>query len=241
MKWIIYNTENIKGNYLFKFLSEKHLLQFLKTGNVWFSRADKFGDKMECVMITDLQKKPKPDFAEIEARKRRHLISCFHEGTKETLAFWDTYSKNDDERRKYALRFNRVDFINQIKEGTRGITLPEKISACIHGKVKYKNLIGASPATLEKRKVKYPAFRKEYAFAYEREYRFDIQLDKETSLLGINYSVGDPKNLDFSILVNPLLDDNDFVKCLNILKAGGYENKIRHSVLTKWLKPELWR
>ena len=96
MEWEDYNVTNVKGKYLYKFLSEKQLALFLETGNLWFSRADKFGDKMECVMISDLRA-TKPDFKKIESRKKRHLISCFHEATIETLAFWDTYAKTEEE------------------------------------------------------------------------------------------------------------------------------------------------
>ena len=46
MNWTTFNTENIKSKYLFKFLSETNLNKFLSTGNIWFSRADKFGDKI---------------------------------------------------------------------------------------------------------------------------------------------------------------------------------------------------
>jgi hypothetical protein len=92
----------------------------MTTGNIWLARSDLFGDKMECVMIKDLAE-AKPNFKEIENRKKRHLIACFHEGNKETLAFWDTYAKIDADRRKYALRFDRKHLIGLIEKSTSGI------------------------------------------------------------------------------------------------------------------------
>ncbi|HEX5155052.1 MAG TPA: hypothetical protein VFW07_26595 [Parafilimonas sp.] len=239
MDWIEYNTEKIKGRYLYKFISEKFLIKFLETGTIWFSRSDKFGDKMECVMIKDLEKKV-PDFKEIEARKRKHLISCFHEGNKETLAFWDTYAKTDEERRKYALRFNRKDFKERIELNTVNISMTN-ISKLVHGKVKYKNLIGANNEKLNLQRVQYPAFRKEYVFSYEREYRFDILLKNEMKELGYNYHIGNTNSIPFAILLNPLLDNKDYTKCLKTIQKSNFESKFRLSPLTKWLKPELWK
>jgi|SRR5665647_260330 len=240
MEWKHYNTENIKSRYLFKFLSEKHLMMFLETGNIWFSRSDKFGDKMECVMIKDLQK-PIPDFKEIEYRKRRHLISCFHEGNKETLAFWDSYTKTDEDRRKYALRLNRQDLVKLIESSSLEDSSIPIISNLVHGKVKYKNLIGANITKLEGKKVKYPAFRKEYVFAYEKEYRFDIILQQESKIIGYNLKIGDTMDIDFSIFVNPLLENQDYISCLKKIRQSKFENKLKLSTLTKWLKPELWK
>ena len=240
MEWKQYNTEKIKSRYLFKFLSEKNLMKFLHTGNIWFSRSDKFGDKMECVMISDLTKKI-PDFQEIEARKRRHIISCFHEGNKETLAFWDTYSEKEEDRRKYALRFNREDFIDRIEPILLADNSIQNIVTMVHGKVKYKNLIGVNSTRLQENKVKYSAFRKEYAFAYEREYRFDILLADEFKDLGFNLKIGNPSEIDFSILVNPLLKNSDYINCLETLKKTDFAKKFKKSILTRWLKPELWK
>lgn len=240
MNWKPYNTENNKSRFLYKFLSERNLIRFLQTGSIWFSRSDKFGDKMECVMIKDLFKSP-PDFKEIEARKRRHFISCFHEGNKETLAFWDTYAKTDEERRKYAIRFNREDLISKITSNKQDLASFQNISHLVHGRVKYKNLIGASNQKLESKTVKYTAFRKEYVFAYEREYRFDIALKEESSDLGINIHVGNPELIDFSISVNPLLESIDYIDCVSTIDQVGFSGKFQESALAKWLKPELWK
>ena len=118
MNWEVYNPEGATGRYLYKFLSEEYLLRFLKSGEIWFARSDIFGDKMECIMINDLAS-GMPNFDRIEERKRKHLISCFHIGHYETLAFWDTYSKKEDERRKYALRFNTNTLIKSLGDATQ--------------------------------------------------------------------------------------------------------------------------
>ncbi|RAR51069.1 hypothetical protein [Flavobacterium lacus] len=240
MNWISYNIDDINSKYLYKFLSEENLKKFLDTGNIWFSRSDKFGDRMECVMIKDLIKSP-PDFKEIEARKRRHLISCFHEGNIETLAFWDTYAKTDKDRRKYALRFNREDLIKMLILNKQALTSLSSISRLVHGRVRYLNLIGASNKKLESKTVSYTAFRKEYVFAYEREYRFDITLKNETNNLGVNINIGNPNDIDFVIHVNPLLESEDYIDCIKRIDQKGFKIKFEESTLAKWLKPELWK
>lgn len=198
---------------------------------------------MECVMIKDLQEDI-PNFKEIEARKKRNLISCFHVGNKETLAFWDTYAKTDTERRKFALRFDRVELISRI-ESAESIEILEKsvpnIKSIVHGKVIYKNLIGTKKENLSKKKVLYPAFRKEYAFAYEREYRFVISLKKGSSSLGFGLNIGKLEDIDFSILVNPLLETDDYINCIKTIKESKFGTHLNMSVLTKWIKPELWK
>jgi hypothetical protein len=240
MDWERYNIEGLKSRFLFKFLSERFLTKFLDTGNLWFARSDTFGDKMECVMIDDLKKDIAPDFDKIEARKRRHLISCFHEGNKETLAFWDTYAEHQEDRRKFALRFDRERLTEIIEDKIASVGLPG-IKNLVHGRVKYKNLIGVSKNQLDGSRVKHPAFRKEYAFAYEKEYRFDILMKRESEKNGYNYNLGDIENIPFKILVNPLLEDADYAKCLRAIKSKGFKNNFMPSVLTGWLKPKLWQ
>lgn len=241
MKIIPYNIEGAKGRYLYKFLSEKHLLKFLQTGEMWFSRADEFGDKMECVMISDLNSPAVPNFDKIEKRKRKYLISCFHIGDYETLAFWDTYSKTDDNRRKYALRFNSEHLINILHDKCSTSAVPEACSEFIYGNVKYKNLIAARGDKLNNLKVKYPSFRKESAFSYEKEYRFVLKLSKEFKAEGVGISLGHTTDLKFNILVNPLLELSDYISALKKIRSSGFQKKWKLTPITKWVKPEVWK
>ena len=86
----------------------------------------------------------------------------------------------------------------------------------------------------------YPAFRKEAAFKYENEYRFVIELIDSYSYEGFGYNIGKPNKLDFDIIINPLLKNDEF----NILKDNiineGFEQNIEPSILTRWLRPDLW-
>jgi len=235
MKWITYHTKDIETKYLFKFLSYEHTNKFLESGNLWFSRADRFGDKMECVLITDLQKE-RPDFKEIENRKKKTLISCWHLADEESLAMWDAYSKTMDERRVCAIRFERND-LNRFVAATQASLPQTEIKRNIYGKIAYRDLLTSKK--LEEKKVKFNAFRKEAAFKYESEYRFVIQLNNEFSGNGFNYPIGDPAELPFKILINPLLPSESYNRLKEALGSGA-SSKVQDSKLAKWLKPELW-
>jgi len=236
MTWEAYDANGVEGKYLFKFLSEDNLQRFLKTGNIWFARSDKFGDKMECLSINDFTG-TSFRIPDIKVRQKKHLISCFHVSTHESLAFWDTYAKTDKERRKYALRFVKNDFINLIKESTS--PTPANLKKSIYGNVKYKNLISADAGKLLKVKMKYPSFRKDAVFSYEKEFRFVLQLNSESATEGFNFYIGDPHKISFHILVNPLLTMTDFKTSLRFVLSSGFKDKFGLSKLTKWVKPEL--
>jgi hypothetical protein len=240
MEWQSYNTGNIKGKYLFRFLSEERLKQFLNTGDLWFSRSDKFGDKMECVRLRDLIAHPKPNFNAIKNRKQKHLICCFHESTKESLALWDTHFTKIHERRKYALMFERNQLVHLVKKSDLPIQSSITPIGLTHGKVRYKTLIGNSQKELLKKTIKYVAFRKESAFAYEREYRFVILLKDKCSDEGIAYNIGLPNNMPFKILVNPLLKKEEYSQSIKKLDELKITHKFQESTLAKWLKPDLW-
>lgn len=239
MSWKSYHTINVKDKYLFKFLPLEHLNDFLKTGSVWFSRADVFGDKMECVPIAEL-KKAKPDFDAIEERKKKFLISCWHRANKESLALWDTYSETKEKRRTVAIRFNRVNLTRLISNSKTRNDRFFYETKWIHGKVLYKNLINASEDSLTNSGLKYPSFRKESAFKYENEYRFVIEFIQPTLKEGYAYNIGNPKKLTFHILINPLLNKKEYLSLKEAITEKGFKSNLKDSALTKWLKPELW-
>lgn len=239
MSWKSYHTKDLTERYLFRFLSLNYLEDFLNTGSIWFSRADKFGDKMECVRIAEL-KKSKPDFEQIEIRKQKFLINCWHLASKESLALWDTYSDTVEKRRKVAIRFKRQDLIQIIQDTKFKNDSLYYQTKWIHGKVQYRNLVNVKPEKLTTSALKYPSFRKEKAFEYENEYRFIIELIQPTTKLGLAYELGKIEQLPFEILINPLLNKEEYSQVKEIIISRGFESNLRDSVLARWLKPELW-
>jgi hypothetical protein len=239
MSWQSYHTNEITTLYLFKFLSTQWLIDFLNTGNIWFSRADKFGDKMECVTVEELQK-PKPDFKAIEERKKRFLISCWHLANKESLAFWDTYTDPPENRRTFALKFKRKELVYLLKDNYHKNDRMYFLTQWMHGKVLYKDMVNVNATDLDNARIKYPAFRKEGAFKYESEYRFVIQCNQNYDELGFSYNIGMPQNLEFDILINPLLHKDEYNQLQDKVKEAGFGNHLKESIVAKWLRPDLW-
>jgi len=236
MKWNKYRVDNIKKEYLFKFLSEENINRFLDTGDIWFSRADRFGDKMECVRVSDLKRDP-VDENKIESRKKRTLISCWHLTDDESLAMWDTYSKTKLERKVCAIRFS-VKHLNELIKSTSPDFSAAKLKRNVYGRIVYRNI--SSFKDLDTKKVKYSAFRKEKAFQYESEYRYVTQLNGEFHAEGLNYKLGKPSGLSFNILINPLLSKDDYSRLMSKFLNGNHSSKVKESHLVNWVKPAEW-
>ena len=239
IKWELFHAKDLKEKYLYRFLSNENLERFLQTGCMWMARADTFGDKMECVSLKDLLAE-RPPISAIEERKRRHLISCWHLATNESLAMWDTYVSDSKKRRVLAVRFETDVLIDKIESQLQVNNLPKEAFKLIAGTVQYKNLLRSSKDLSNSERVRYVAFRKEYVFKYENEFRFVAQGQSEFSDFGFNFYLGKTKDLPFSILVNPLLEKEEYLKTRSKVLAGEFTNRFSESSLTKWLKPEFW-
>lgn len=240
MIWQPYHAQAVTQKYLYKFLCFDDLSKFLGNGRIWFSRADVFGDKMECVRITDING-DRPDIEKIETRKKRYLISCWHAADRESLVLWDTHSESPEKRRTVGIRFLRSDLIELMHR----YVIKHKIdlyhrTTFRYGKVLYRDLINIERDELWRQAVKYPAFRKEAGFAYESEYRFVIQLPWAFHDAGYGFELGLPIELPITILVNPLLKKEMYQETREKIQSLGYGNKLKDSELTRWMHPELW-
>lgn len=239
--WKSYHTEGINEEHLYRFLCLDHLRQFLENGRIWFSRADFFADKMESVHIGELLK-DKPDFPKILTRKRLLLISCWHLADQESLALWDNYTDDDSRRRKVAIRFRYKELRKLVVDKyypNNSFYIKTKFH---YGRVLYRDLVNADAGALNKSAVRLPFFRKERAFEYEKEFRFVIQYhpDSKCAPDGCGYQLGEPRKLDFDILVNPLLKKEEYEAVQQQVKRMGFASNLKPSALAKWLKPELW-
>ncbi len=233
MSWKSYHTKELKEKYLIKFVPMFRLEQFLETGEVWFSRADTFGDNLECIRISDLEDNP-INHGLIEKRQKRNLISCWHLADTESVAMWDTYAESKEKRKNIAIRFERNTLINLIAENLSYNLIPSH--ELIHGKVQYKNLINYDEKRLSKAKIKYAAFRKENAFTYESEYRLVIKGNVSYNIKGYGYKIGQPKDLTFDILINPLLKNEIAISLKNKIHDLGYGKNIKDSQLKVWFQ-----
>lgn len=236
-----YHTTDLTEKYLYRFLSKEFLFEYLEKKAIWFSRGDGFGDKMECVMLKDLLVE-RPDFTDLERRKKTFLISCWHLANNESLALWDTYVKSKEQRRVAAIRFSRKDLARHFYDGIlmngHGFNYRAR---WMQGSVQYRNLTTMrKPQDVEEAVVKYSVFRKEYAFRYESEYRFVLQLPEPYSKKGFLFRLPEPPRVKFDVLVNPMLDADEYVALREEVKDRGYGEYLKESHLNRWLHPDLW-
>ena len=85
------------------------------------------------------------------------------------------------------------------------------------------------------------AFRKEYSFKYENEFRFVVQSKRIFTKDGYTLNLGEPAKLNFSVLVNPLLEQVEYNQHLsNLLSNSIGLMKHKDSALVRWLKPSKW-
>ncbi|HVU97736.1 MAG TPA: hypothetical protein VHE34_21075 [Puia sp.] len=236
-----YHTTELTEKYLYRFLPKKYLFDFLDKKAIWFSRADQFGDKMESVLLKDLLVE-KPDFAALAKRKRRFLISCWHLANNESLALWDAYAKDRDERRVAAIRFYRTSLAKLFKEG---ISMNDHAfnyrAQWMQGSIQYRNLTTIRKVQdAQDAMVKYAVFRKEHAFRYESEYRFVLELPEPFSKDGFLFRLPSPPAIKFDVLVNPLLEAEEYMDLRDEINIRGYGAHLIESHLNKWLHPDLW-
>lgn len=236
--WKTYHTKNITESYLFRFLTIHHLSDFLKTGNIWFARADQFLDQMECAYVEDLINAL--DTSRINARKRRFLVSCWSVSDHESIGLWNQFHAKGHERRTVAIRFKREYLIKLVKELFHANHRFYHRTNFHLGKVSYRQLAGATPELLEKARISYPFFRKEQAFDFEREFRFVVEFHKEDNEApkGFGYRIGKPNHLEFEILINPLLNKAEHLEIEEIIQSLGFKNKLMDSALRNWFKQE---
>lgn len=238
--WKSYHTEHLTEKYLYRFHTLKYMEAFLQTSRMWFSRVDMFKDKMECVHVPELLEK-KLDIEKIEKRSRRFLVSCWHAANRESLALWDSYASCDEERKKVAIRFLRKDLVyyvcdNDIRNSHHFRGYPRYL----HGGVVYRNLLTEDMKELSRSTVREPAFRKEYAFKYENEYRFVIEQKTAVEEKGYGYQLDDMHRLRFRIIVNPLLDNPEYIRVHERMQEIGFGKFLEFSPLVRWLKPQIW-
>lgn len=227
MKWEN-NYKQREGNKLYRFLGRNHLFDFLETGNIWFSRADRFLDKMECASLEDLKR---GNTAQIRQKQKKFLINCWHLASKDSLAMWSTYSSKWDSQRVGAICFNPGTLFQYLE------TAPVKLETLdarrfIMGKVKYKALL--DERNPKNTSVKYVAIRKENAFTYEQEFRFCIHLNYQFPQKGLAYSLGSPMELEFGIVINPLLPKKEKNIIIGKIKEMAFCERIEKSCLENW-------
>lgn len=228
MIWDTYNTTSIKEKYLFQFFSqEAYFTKTLATNQIHFKRAFDFGDKFECLNVKELldthfnRKK-------IWSRQKRHLISCWHLGNRESVSMWETHLTS----RIAAIRFMFPYLKNLVKGNIHQLKSACPKDLFIAGKVRYKDLVTNTGNANGQKDLesKYVAFRKDTSFSYENEFRFVLNA-KEEFTDGIGFYLGELSELKFDIILNPLMSTDKQESLRVKIREIGFENRVKESDL----------
>jgi len=243
-----------EDQYLFKYLDIHKLIYFLNSENLFFSPLSYFDDPLEGisekvlfdknestsredpqdepnkVLQDDEKKEGYRDF--LEKVQQRLFASCWFLGDRESLAMWETYSTSDS----VALRFKPNLLCDlMIKRFTE--TQEEDFNVMVHGKVEYFKLspFDANDTDLKNCSHKFTGFLKDLSYKHEEEFRFLlIQHNQKKHYEFYEFSPGSLKDLDFTIITHPYMEDWKFKNIYNILKNNGLEDKlVKSAILTR--------
>lgn len=235
-KWTTYHTKEITAKYAYRFLTLNFLIDFLKTGTVYFARADRFLDNMECAHVEDLFHPERE--ALIESRKRMHLVSCWNLGDTESVAMWNQNHASGDDRRVVAIRFKVKGLMQCFLTSMVPTNNFYFKTEFYMGKVSYFSLAGATLDRLQKSRVLFPMFRKEIAFNFENEFRFVIKYHKDSKEAPMEYRfrLNYPYALDFDIVLSPLLNQEECDEIMKVANEYNLGKRVKLSSLKDWIK-----
>jgi hypothetical protein len=234
--WNTYHTKGITERYLYRFFTLEFLEDFLKTGDVYFPRADRFLDDMECAHISDLTLDEPKNV--IEKRKKMYLISCWNLANKESFGLWNQNHGSADDKRIAAIRFKYTDLKDYFKHSMVPIYGFYYKTQFYMGKVRYFNLTGSSKEQLERTRVLYPFLRKDSAFEFEKEFRFVIEYDKVSKEAPLHYRfhLGELYQLNFDIILNPRLTELERIVPMAVIEKFNMEERLKLSDLHNRIK-----
>jgi hypothetical protein len=244
-----------EDQYLFKYLDLHKLIYFLNSENLFFSPLSYFDDPLEGISKKVLFDKHEVDIKKeayensddrilqddekkehyrnyLEKVQQQLFASCWFLGIRESLAMWETYSNNDS----VALRFNPNHLcdimIKRFKE------IEEKdFDVMVHGKVEYFKLSPFDPddASLKNCGHKFTGFLKDLSYKHEEEFRFLlIQKNQRQHSEYYEFELGLLKDLDFTIITHPYMEEWKFKNIYNILKNNGLDDKlVKSAILTR--------
>lgn len=257
MNWDTSHTQRISEKYVYRYISFEKLIDFLKTGSLWFARMDTFEDNLEGfspLEISELmlmfQKIPfefrKGELWEEWSQKRKlklqsireklipvqasNFVNCWILGNTESIGMWDLYGRNG-----FCIRFKRKVLQNLIKSRIKFQTETFSPSdLLVAGKVNYQDyeqMIWNEKENL----LKYAGFRKHIAFKHEDEYRIIIR-SKSIKELGIYYSLGKIEIVKFNILASPRMKEYQRITYQDIIWKYQPKLELEESKLKPWLE-----
>jgi hypothetical protein len=243
-----------EDQYLFKYLDLHKLIYLLNSQNLFFSPLSYFDDPLEGISGEVLFDKHEVDSKNnvpedahnrslqddekkehyrnyLQKVQRQLFASCWFLGIRESLAMWETYSNNDS----VALRFNPNHLCDLMVKRFKEIE-ENDFDVMVHGKVEYFKLSPFDPDdALKNCGHKFTGFLKDLSYKHEEEFRFLlIQPNQNKHYNHYEFAMGILKELDFTIITHPYMEEWKFKNIHNILQNNGLEDKlVKSGILTR--------
>jgi hypothetical protein len=162
----------------------------------------------------------------LEETYREHqknlFACCWYMGENESVAMWNLYSNADS----VAIRFNANELIDIICKTVT--TEEEPFTKMQYGTVEYANLADAG----NKLRSDCVGFLKDDSFSHEKEFRFMAERDVDEDALGYDVCIGDLKQIDFTVISHPKMEEWKVKNILNVLSCYHLVEKFQPSTLT---------
>ena len=180
---------------LWRYMNFEKFANILATGSLFFTRADKYDDKLEGYIPEAIMRYYGSPNVRIGSNLRQYIMcNCWHKGTEESMAMWDKYHirnsgiaiKTTMENLKNCLPdtpnifIGKVDYDVESIENQNQIEVPEDLSI--------ENLLH------------YLYFYKRKPFAYEQEVRAIIDITSISR--DVTYKFGKPLEIDVKTLID---------------------------------------
>lgn len=222
MKLISTNSEKLGENdYLWRYMDLYKLISLIDEKQLFFSRADFFEDKLECLnnnllnlLISYSSHKMKhPKIEELKNRfhkesskiKKSLFINCWHINHRESYAMWNIYSNQS-----VALKIKAIDLIEAIKIQSESYTNSNFVDSMLYGPVEYVDIYPIpNKEKLNEGSIIYVPFKKDSTYSYENEFRFVTQASKNEvgNIKNFKFPIPNLNALNFEIYLHPKMNE----------------------------------
>lgn len=173
------------------------------------------------ISISELKQRHSTLADEYREQQSTLFACCWYMGGKESVAMWNLYSNADS----VAIRFKANELIAVISN--RAPTDDTDFTELEYGTVEYADL-ACIQDPLARDCV---GFLKDDSFQHEQEFRFMARKDAADDTLEYQLCLGDLKQIEFSIISHPGMEEWKIRNILNVLSCYNLSEKFQPSEL----------